>query len=1067
MSHLRIISAGAGSGKTFRLTSEMTELLQKGVRPSGIIATTFTKKAAAELQERVRIRLLEAGMSKEADELTNALIGTVHSLGVKLLQRFAFEAGVSPRVEIIAEEDQQTIFNNSIAMVLHAQRVEAIDELCRRLGLSGSDDHNWRQDLYQLINIARSNAMSAETLQRSRDYAWSSFAQYLPEPGTSTSAELHERFRNKMEETIAQVEQNGDETKVTAEAVQLWKQAARQITRDGGLNWQEWVKISKTNPGKKSQGDAEDLQTMALEHEASPSFQSDIQGYIFHIFDGAIDAIQEYEQYKNRRGLIDYTDMETRVLHLLDHPAVQEILSEELDLLMVDEFQDTNPIQLEIFLKLSRLARFSVWVGDPKQAIYGFRGADPELMQAIIRQSGGVKPEDIQRYSWRSRPDLVHAVNAIFTGAFPELPTDQVALEPRQSKAEEPALMGPALQHWHFLFDENPRKRPAKPWMERCIAQKLSEWLAQGQTIVDPHSKTPRLARPGDVAILCRTNNACKEMADALHLAGLKAAIARPGLYDTAEARLLTACLKFLLNPKDSLSIAEIMLLADGLHIEDIIENRLHFLDQIENNQYPGYWGRNNPIIQKLLALTKEATEYSIIETLDIVTETLDLRRIVAAWGNAEQRLDNLEVLRQTATQYEDACTRLHSAASLAGFLLRLNLLHRKSRDSRAAGLGPDCVEVLTYHKSKGLEWPITICHDLDGQLQDKVWGFEIISENQEINIDKLLENRLIRFWVNPYGLQHRNTGLVERIAKGPEQARATQKALREEARLLYVGLTRARDYLLFPTSFKQSVWLNRVSHQGQENHAVFDPHMDVPPWIWKDEYIPLQTNIIHYPATFVRTPIQPGKTFFLEPRAGKKDFPSAYWDLTKGKGLKIDARAESPAFYGPPLPVQEGNNLSAIAKAIKAIHTAWNIQYSGESLQDIVQLARERYCPDEDIEPLALRKAAHSWAEYYIQRFQPKAMYRRHPIMDVRQERIFYAVLDMVLDTGESLVIIQNSSFAADHTSSKWEQRALQLAQWLHFSKKAAEAAFGKPVSGTYVHFVLSQALVEVKTKE
>ncbi len=93
--------------------------------------------------------------------------------------------------------------------------------------------------------------------------------------------------------------------------------------------------------------------------------------------------------------------------------------------------------------------------------------------------------------------------------------------------------------------------------------------------------------------------------------------------------------------------------------------------------------------------------------------------------------------------------------------------------------------------------------------------------------------------------------------------------------------------------------------------------------------------------------------------------------------------------------------------------------------------------------------------------------MYRRHPIMDVRQERIFYAVLDMVLDTGESLVIIQNSSFAADHTSSKWEQRALQLAQWLHFSKKAAEAAFGKPVSGTYVHFVLSQALVEVKTKE
>jgi hypothetical protein len=135
MSHIRIISAGAGSGKTYRLTSEMVQLLKDGVRPSGIIATTFTRKAAAELQERVRVRLLEAGLSRQADELTNALIGTVHSLGVKLLQRFAFEAGVSPQVQIIAEEDQQTLFNNSLAMVLGPDRVDAIDRLCRRLGM--------------------------------------------------------------------------------------------------------------------------------------------------------------------------------------------------------------------------------------------------------------------------------------------------------------------------------------------------------------------------------------------------------------------------------------------------------------------------------------------------------------------------------------------------------------------------------------------------------------------------------------------------------------------------------------------------------------------------------------------------------------------------------------------------------------------------------------------------------------------------------------------------------------------------------------------------------------------
>ena len=90
--NIEVLSAGAGSGKTYTLTQRMVTLLQNGVRPAGIMATTFTKKAAAELQERVRVRLLEAGMNEAANELGEALIGTVHGIGTRLLQRFAFEA---------------------------------------------------------------------------------------------------------------------------------------------------------------------------------------------------------------------------------------------------------------------------------------------------------------------------------------------------------------------------------------------------------------------------------------------------------------------------------------------------------------------------------------------------------------------------------------------------------------------------------------------------------------------------------------------------------------------------------------------------------------------------------------------------------------------------------------------------------------------------------------------------------------------------------------------------------------------------------------------------------------
>jgi ATP-dependent helicase/nuclease subunit A len=134
--NLKIISAGAGSGKTYRLTSEMVDLVKKGVRPEGIIATTFTKKAAAELEERVRVRLLESGMPLEADQLTNALIGTVHGLGVKLLQRFAYEAGVSPDASIIADEDQQLFFNQALTTVLTEERVNRMEYLCNRLGFN-------------------------------------------------------------------------------------------------------------------------------------------------------------------------------------------------------------------------------------------------------------------------------------------------------------------------------------------------------------------------------------------------------------------------------------------------------------------------------------------------------------------------------------------------------------------------------------------------------------------------------------------------------------------------------------------------------------------------------------------------------------------------------------------------------------------------------------------------------------------------------------------------------------------------------------------------------------------
>ncbi|MEM8909588.1 MAG: UvrD-helicase domain-containing protein, partial [Bacteroidota bacterium] len=435
---IKIISAGAGSGKTYRLTQEMVQLLKQGVRASGIIATTFTTKAAAELQERVRVKLLEEGLVEEANALTNALIGTVHGLGVKLLKRFAFIAGVSPEVDIIADEDQQILFNQSLATVLRVERIQEMEHYSNRLGLSKKNYYDWRKAVKELTDAARSNDFSTAVLEESKQKSIASFRKFLDPPSTQTASSYYELLTELLEQTIDALKQNEDHTKKTQGAIATLNGFKNQLALQGDLNWHQWVKMTKLGVGAKSKTDIEALVTFAQSHEAHPDFHQDIEHYLGLIFDIAIEAIREYEAYKKRRGLIDYIDMETQVKRLLDHPQVQEILREELDLLMVDEFQDTNPIQLEIFLKLSNIAQHSVWVGDPKQSIYGFRGAEPRLMQEIIRQNGGIDPADIQVYSWRSREEIVYLTNALFVKAFDQLPVEQVALKVKRTRLDNP-----------------------------------------------------------------------------------------------------------------------------------------------------------------------------------------------------------------------------------------------------------------------------------------------------------------------------------------------------------------------------------------------------------------------------------------------------------------------------------------------------------------------------------------------------------------------------------------------------------------------------------------------------
>ncbi len=1145
--NIEVISAGAGSGKTYTLTGRMVDLLESGVRPSAIMATTFTKKAAAELQERVRVRLLEAGRTEAANELGSALIGTVHSIGTRLLQRFAFEAGVSPLVEIIADGDEQRLFNESLAQVLTERRIETMNQLADRLGLTKKtmgEPYDWRREIRTLTDVARANNFSMEVLQDSKLRSWQTFERLLPPAQTTDTLTWQNRLLSAIDQTVAALDEHeADTTKTTRDAAETLRGIQNQYKWRGELHWHEWVKIAKTNVGAKSRHLMEDLQALALSHDEHQQFRDDVRGFTDLVFDIAMDALGEYESYKKKRGLIDYTDMETYVSQLLRDPAVRETLRGELDLLLVDEFQDTSPIQLDIFLQLSRLAKHSIWVGDPKQSIYGFRGAEPALMHAIIRATGGVRDENILKKSWRSRSDLVHAVNAIFTKAFPDLPPEQVALEPAFSKEKEntfwnaeygmrnaeypnaeygmrnaeypnteygmrnaelahpPGMAAPATNEtqeeatshpyppiphsvirtphsapiphsalriphsiicWHFRSEIDEKKVPGQPWLDNCIADQIRILLERKTLTFNKKRTATRPIRPGDIAVLCRSNRACLSMAEALHRAGLQAAIARAGLLETAEARLALACLKYLLTASDALSAAEIILLTGGMTLEQLVDDRLEWL-AFKDGRAPepagGRWG-NTPYLRLLNELRPRTSDLSASEILNLLLEELDLRRLVVRMGHHAQRLDNLDRLRQYALDYESACNRLHSAASLGGFLLWLDELVRNEKDVQGSGDSDNAVKVMTYHASKGLEFPVTICHGLDQELKEKVWGLNLVSTGAEPDLDNILANRWLRYWVNPYSDQLGKTRLEERLHQSDEWMQATRVGLEEEARLLYVGLTRARDYLVFPTTAKGSKWLNLVFNHGDETITTLDPYSDETPFYWNGEVIFCENEPLFKPKDFPEALPDDSPVYYHAPRNGKHPVQrrSLLIDPMQEMPPGFQCQTAEPVVFASLLEFKD-DYLPALGKAVHAFLIGDD---PALSQPERIALAQKQLYIRQVAESMpagALVRQSVAFQEFIQNRFQPQEIQRKYPVEVWKDQRLLKLEADFYITGQDEIGVVLLSGFAEG--MKKWKQQVQQCAPVLGWWREALrQLSPGKKVSFWVVFPIEGQAV-------
>jgi len=1053
MKNIQLISASAGSGKTYRLMNEIAARVagEEGVphvQPEQIMATTFTNKAAAELRERIRMRLLEEGKTAEAQRIYDGLIGTVNSICSKLLKEYAFEAGLSPAVDVLLEDDAKRIFNMATASAI-AVSGKLLEPIARRLSLMGAGSYyakkdDWRDHVQRIVDLARSNAMDEATLKAAGDASWDSLESLLGQAHTQKmGAGMDMRLAIAVNDAVSAIQDNDeDKTKDTASVLSRLQKAQRTINSFGvhNLSWEDWLGLSGLKTGAKSRDLVEDVKMEASKHIKHPRFRQDMESMIKGVFDCAANALTQYADYKREQGLMDFVDQEALVLNMATHNAsFRASMKERVKLLMVDEFQDTSPIQLALFLKLSELAEEVIWVGDQKQSIYGFRGADPVLMDAVAHEvekgASQASVNNVLKESWRSKRQLVEFCNAIFSPTFHHIDEDKVCLD--IPKAHEASAEGGWLESW-VLEGRNVGKR------NRALVQGVQELLDEKEV------------QAGEIAILCRSNPECENVSAALKAAGIRASIAQGELLETQECTLALAALRYMADHQDSIALSEIVCYS---HKHDDHDDWLSHLLQDSHGTLKDW--KQDSLIQALDALGKKGVYLTPLESLEQAMAAIELERTVYAWGDVEQRLSNLDKLRAACMEYQDRCRSRRDSATVSGLL---TWLFGDAELKQATSTGRDTVNVLTYHKSKGLEWSVVIMNSLNKASRSGVFGVSVV-EADTFLADKPLQGRSLRFWPWCYGSKKKAEQLDACILGSEIADNAMNQTLAESNRLLYVGLTRARDGLVLvqkkPGKSVESQWLAELVNVDKQ--PVLSLEDDVCTVLSRSgDAVSFNINRRQLVGNDELSSDIQDKPAYLPQLHSPVDYPSVTvapssmdWD--------DDAKQLVPtkmiAILGEPIERHGNPDAADFGNAIHGFLGADVHANEGARITQAKGLL-EAWGVVGAIEPEDMLKSSDRLKQFIQDNHAGGKVLPEWPVaMVLDNHQRLSGWIDMLIELDEGFVVIDHKSYSGGDVEEHVKQYAPQLAVY----RDAVVQATGKPVLQTLIHLPMSAKLVEV----
>jgi len=790
-----VLEAGAGTGKTTLLVDRIEGLVRSGrARLDEIAAVTFTENAATTMKLRLRERLerVRADASLAAAErerastalemLERAQVSTIHALCAALLQERPLECGVLPGFRVADETEADLLF------------ASAWEEwLSRRLTGSGGE----------LLLEALDAGIPLESLgpwgERTslRGLLRRLVDQRDLEPLVAAADSDPEACRS----AIAPLAVRGLELAARARAGDA---LADRLTALGGIALEaqgleaaalgekllaiEALKLNRVLGHKAhwpdeaaldgARGVAREVTRALLEFRARSA--ESLHGRLVRALQAALAL---YTRKKAEAGVVDFLDLllKTRAA-LSDSPAVRAHLRRRFRHLIIDEFQDTDPLQVEIaFLLAGDRPGDLVVVGDAKQSIYRFRRAEAALFGDVVRRAQD-RPGFAVRHltqNFRSRPAILAFVNRVFGDLIrPSDETGQPAYEPiapRPGLPEGPAVLALAFEA-PFAEGESLLEAEAV-----ALARFLRSVADGALAVLDPDTGAPRPSRAGDVMVLSRRLTQMRLLEDALERAGLRFTVeGGKSFFDRQEVHETLAVLRAIEDPDDRLAmVAALRSSFFGVSDRDVTVYHLaggRLRAGEADPQLPGAASLTGAL-ELVEDLHRERLRVSAAALLERLFERTRILAALAGTKSGERRAANLEKVVTLARQ----ATGL-GVLSLRGFVRLLEERIASAREEpdlpRTRPGDPDTLRILSIHKAKGLEAPVVAVFD----CADNPRGAP----------------ETVPLW------EERRIAIGFR--RGCQPPRWDELKAREEARsaaelrrLLYVACTRPRDFLVLP----------------------------------------------------------------------------------------------------------------------------------------------------------------------------------------------------------------------------------------------------------------------------